>query len=1029
MNIANEPSAAISVQAFSKNSQFKGKTEAYQGKVIAKSGKEISVLINDKVYKIEPGNAASIKIGDKIQVFFGKNLPIEISEEMLKKISGKLLDVFSLSLPYQTTKELEDIINQMPQNERLQFAKISNELVQMIETILKDDYDFHTLNESDTKNESFNLYDHSEPYNRRLVELSLRVKEMGKAWDQIPEEIKKEIVKRFVLFDLQKNHSAKEDAQKEPFIGEKFVFKNFNTQSSQQKLERDNLEDKVLDLKKTDSHKAMDSVQTQKKDEPLITSTNRRFLQPLKTFTDYSVKEERNHQQEDHTERTKKTLDTQNNKLSNQKLTISMTQETKDNSVINKTSLLTNESIQIKAAGESKAGKEAVQKIDTNDQDGVKNPQKNAPNIREDNTQIQILKFTKADTQRVVNALIQLNNTNKDDSKHFDVDDLLPSNKKNLKINSQKALILENQTTSKVLISHSDTNQIDGLKRIQFTVNHHFDDLHFQDKKKFNDFQIILDSKDNHEENSEFLSSRSEPFKSSNVDYSKTNEVSENAKAESSDNSQKLSIAFSSEDIRKIVDVLQNALSKPISLEMSLEQLEKKSPKTNIEIDETNSSSLPNQLRGLAIDHVNQKYDEKMLPYDKTANEFLHSFLSKNNYNMPVLFSAEAFEELIKTSLLSIEIDDMISSFKSYGVPSKEANHTTLDMVNLATRSIKEGDLAPHIYGSALKKYLKLQLPQLIVNHQIKQNDEDGMIKKIESFSKKAFMIIKAYAERLMTNKEKDLQSVTIKTDGKEDKTDHTPPLKADSRNQLSFESKEPLTKNVASWDSDISDSLKQKLEKDKIPLQQTELLSKATAEVKQKEGASESIQQKELNSNNATNQKNQQELNIQSEKSNLTDLKSNEAHYRNDIGSDKILKFLNISSEKPDYFTAYSSLLTINSHPFVIDLQQKMMNKGGYEKSEMYRVFIETNTQMFGTVFVDTVVTDKKIDIYIYAEQQYAKAFTNHSATLIKRIKETDYQLRGLYIREKLDQNGILKHKMNRFSNLNKKGGFYQFA
>src|SRR6056297_2777136 len=230
MNIANGTAAAISIQTSTKKNDGKAKTEAFLSKVIAKSGKEIQVLINDKVYKIEPGNAQNIKIGDKIQVYFGSNIPQEISEEMLKKISGKLIDVFSLSLPYKTTKKLESLINQMPQNERLQFAKISNDMVQMIESIIKEEYSIQSEKASIENKNTFNLFDHNLPYNRRLVELSLKAKEMGKFWEQIPNEIKREIIKKYVLFDLQKENKGNQISS----LGEK---SNANSKDKEAGLE------------------------------------------------------------------------------------------------------------------------------------------------------------------------------------------------------------------------------------------------------------------------------------------------------------------------------------------------------------------------------------------------------------------------------------------------------------------------------------------------------------------------------------------------------------------------------------------------------------------------------------------------------------------------------------------------------------------------------------------------------------------------------------------------------------------------
>jgi len=894
MNIANEPSASISVQALSKKNQSKGKTEAYLGKVIAKSGKEIQVLINDKVYKIEPGNAESIKVGDKIQIFFGKNLPAEISEEMLKKISGKLLDVYSLSLPYQTTRELEDIINQMPQNERLQFAKISNELVQLIETILKDEYGLQTLSDSDAKKESVNLYNPSEPFNRRLIELSLKVKEMGKAWDQIPNEIKKEIVKKYVLFDFQKKQISTSENMKE--VGQ-FSINN----------------DEKKDLENLISQSAVNKQ---------ASHGNLSHDFDLKQFNE--EKEIPNNM-------------SQNDQIDNRQIK-------KGNLNIEKKDVDSFSPMEVlkKVDGRTVSERNGMEKVSSDN----RRLNQNEKMIATDNSESEEVSSKQ---KMLMNSLKDLNKTEKHDQ------EIIPqTNNENHKI--EKALIES--------LKYSEQKSLGGEKDLSF--------------------------------------------------------------------SQKPLPAFSEEDMRKVSNILQNTLSKPLSMETNLEQLEKLSKISFSESEKTDQSFSQNQFDKFSSEqHSNSvlKLLENLIAFDKMSKASFPSYQSVSDHRFPDLTSVEAFDKMIKTSLMSMEIQEMFSSLKSYGVTTHDAYHTTLDIVNIAARSIKEHAIAPQIYSSALTKFLKLSLPQLIINHQIDLRDEEGLFKKVESFSKKVFMIIKAYAERLMANKEQELHPSNVKIDEKEEIPNQNNRLKTATNNQNQMESKVQLVKNTGETESGFANPLKDQQGKSGASSQQMEQMPKTTSEIRTKEGTMDNINQKELGSTIPTNQKNQLDQNIQSEKGIPIESKPSESSYRNEIGSEKILKFLNVSPEKTDFSTAYSSLISVNSQPFVIDLQHQMMNKSGYEKSEMYRVFIETNTQLFGTVFVDTVVTDNKIDIYIYAEQQYAKAFTNHSSTLIKRIKETDYQLRGLFIREKLDQNGILKHKMKRFSNLKKEGGFYQLA
>jgi len=184
------------------------KSGGFIGKVVAKSGKQVQVAIEDKVYKIEPGNASQIKVGDKIQVFFGNEMKNQLPPEALKRISARLLDIYSLSLPFKATKELEQIINNMPQQERLQFASIANELNEITSQLLRDDFSMELKSMLENGKNPFDLYDPRLPFNSRLVELSLKIKTMGELWEKLPDTIKKAIVKNFVLHDLKEHVSS-----------------------------------------------------------------------------------------------------------------------------------------------------------------------------------------------------------------------------------------------------------------------------------------------------------------------------------------------------------------------------------------------------------------------------------------------------------------------------------------------------------------------------------------------------------------------------------------------------------------------------------------------------------------------------------------------------------------------------------------------------------------------------------------------------------------------------------------------------
>ncbi len=904
MNIAKGTAAAISLQSLAQKTEGKGKTGAYLGKVIAKSGKEIQVLINDKVYKIEPGNAQSIKIGDKIQVFFGKDLPQQISEEMLQRISGKLIDVFSLSLPYNTTKELENLINQMPQNERLQFAKISNEMVQMVESILKEEFSMQTEKTSASTKNNFNLFDPELPYNRRLVELSLKAKEMGKAWEQIPDNIKKEIIKKYVLFDLQK---------------------------------------KTADVKS--------NTLVQKNS---VIATEKDLKAPRNTLSQSSEKYNIGSPKDSEVE--VKTLDLKNNKSQQEDLLIDRkTNEPIKNGVSFKKAFIMDKVEQLSKNHIQTSGKSE------NSQQNTQNPNISEDTSSRDNKE----PFSKAPTRQIPLK-----------TSHHDRN--LTEN-----LNLERPKVSLTQEVSK-LESTQNNKQINGNQKISLT------NTNVQQNSS------AIQSND---------SNRSNPSITINNDK----------------------IFFTKNDIKIITKILENSISKPLSIEKYLENINKEINSASIEKLKISSLGTTVKQFNASQEDVNiMQLIKNISLFENSSKTIALSNTSEQKINFWDYFSTDSFEKLTRSPLMDVEIKNMIFYFKNTGIPERDAFHTTLDIVNLASRANREENISTQLYSMSLKKYLKVKLPQLIVNNNINQKNENELINKIESFSKKAFVIVKSFTERFLKEKQSEINPLSEKTSGDKTVFKGHPEAKLSS----DFEKDQKITREynrqINSKTEEKSIDSKTNHEKHVRGAIQKDLSSSGN---KNQEISNNQLNVKKEGLTDQIKPNTENDKPIQNESKLQTQNRFNEHIQKNEYSSEKILKFLNISSEKTDFSNPYSSIITLNEQPFVIDFHHQKMDKGGYEKNEMYRVFIETNTQLFGTVFVDTMVSNKNIDIYIYAEEQYAKAFTNHSSTLIKRIKETDYDLRGLFIREKIDQNEILKLKVKEYTNPKKEGGFFSFA
>ncbi len=1023
MNIANGTGATISLQSLTKKTDGKGKTEAYVGKVIAKSGKEIQVLINDKVYKIEPGNSQNIKIGDKIQVFFGKNLPSEISEEMLKKISGKLIDVFSLSLPYKTTQELEDLINQMPQKERLQFAEISNDIVNLTKTILKEDFNLNSVDISETNKESVEIFNPKLPFNRRLIELSLKAKEMGKAWEQIPTDVKKQIIKEFVLYDLKITKKEPTKEMYEPF------------QNKFSSIVKDNPESQKLDRQQTNQ------LQNKSDFSNIISNNgtqNKEIILKREKQVNAQIPHQNKQKQYETGQKENKTIIKENIqqvlKTTNKELPniekISKSIPSMDNTTTSK------ELPVIKTFDEFKQTSNGMENID--DGKDLKKIFFSLPVIKKDEFPLDmspkkpqvdvktlklwlnafISKVTKnVEQKQMVSTTTFQPKKTKTQSEVKSVDNIITYKKKESYMNNTQNKTQKNDIPSdisknevahtKLKITNNQNRQLIILDFKKLTIDEMAVNRQIGDsiKKTETDFP----------QNKNYMSTI-HTDKLKNLEQSSFNPQKTVVIKNSINSAATLKGIMTKEFIREVETILQNTLSKPITFERNLEGLEKINQSQKSESNEF--INLVEKIKQTNLltdsDNILSLIKKIITSSDNFENPL---FTNKANHSMSSVDVSQdfTFNKIIKTPLMDLEIKNTTAQFKSLGIEPKDALKTVYDIANIAYRSVKEENIDSHLFPIALKRYLKLKLPQLIFNNDISQSKEKNLISKVENFSKKAFILIKNYADKFKANNE--MQS-------------NQPSEKALEQKNLT---KQEITnaKQMNISDNQLSEKVKTTgkgiLNEPEAPPTTQKQKPQFTADIHRNNEAK--VNDKEEMLLNQSKAKEVIDNTIQSEKRVHLEPKQGDQLQKSEISSAKFIKFLNISSDKTDFSNAYSSLISLNKQPFAIDFQHQKTDKGGYEKSDMYRVFIETNTQIFGTVFIDTVVSDKKIDIYIYAEEQYAKEFTNNSSTLIQRIKETNYNLTGLFIREKLDQNGILKHKVKRFTDSQNKGGFFRFA
>jgi hypothetical protein len=862
----------ISIPINIKKADSKTKGEAQLGKVISKNGKEIQVLIKDKVYKIEPGNAGKIKTGDMIQVFFGKDLPQEVSSEVLKKIGAKLIDVYSLSLPFKTSQELETLINKMPQSEKMRFAHVSNQISNLAESILKEDFNIEIKESVENTKNAFDLYDSRLPFNRRLIEISLKAKAMGMAWDYVPDKIKKEIIKEFVLFDFKK--ILKGDSEKTEILSDSGKKESgVLLQNIQDESEKGNHSDKKI--------KSSDSKLIEPKDKP---SFDKPF--PHKNV----IKQTAQHASE--------TL-------------------LKPSFSLNKTS----------------------------SNKGMVENKEQPPST-----------FT------------------------------------------GKAVIQEENQTSNTV--NTEKNRIQ--KQITGTVSKHISDVKYQ---------------------------------STQTDPASKEELIKNT-------------------VNELKGLLKELISKPINLEKNHENLNHISEKfESLKISGNTSPLLTEKVTHPLHLRLEETIKQNNLPLEdkniltvlnklvKAGNEEQINFesIKINREVFSRLISKEfSFETIKNDPMLKFEIKNILRQLNGLGIPPKETVLIANDIVNIAVRSFKEPDTAQNIFPNSLKNYLKLKLPQLIIDNKVAQSDERPLISRIQSFSQKAYIIVKDFVQKLISspddtdsNRNSPLQSqrkmdTSTQVEMKQETTSKSAGLEKNSqiKNDPYQETKQ-LTKQPKEIAANLSSSEKKQIVNTLEESKSLNARGKEVITLKNNIAAADQEKSPVIKDDRTT-----QETTLDSKLKTTEDkpLQSGLSE-KNEINSEKLLKMLNITSDKNEFNHVYSALLNFNGQPFAVDFQKQSVNKSGYDKTEMYRVYIETDTQRFGNVFIDTIVSGENLDIYIYAGQEHTGEFTNHSSVLSKRIKETDYKLRSLLIREKANQNDILKHKVKLYTDNKRDGGFIKLA
>ena len=199
-----------------------GSTEGVTGKVLSRQNNTLEILVGDNVVKVEARAAGKIVPGDVVQVFFGEDTlrTARLGQERPNPVTAKLIDVFSLSFPFPLDENTTRIVEGFSDSEKIGFSRLVSEINRIVGLLLQETLAQGALETAEGTRDSFFSVNIDE-LRSSIVELALRVKNTGKAWQELPQRIKEEIVKAALIDPLLKKAELRIGGAIAPSIADK----------------------------------------------------------------------------------------------------------------------------------------------------------------------------------------------------------------------------------------------------------------------------------------------------------------------------------------------------------------------------------------------------------------------------------------------------------------------------------------------------------------------------------------------------------------------------------------------------------------------------------------------------------------------------------------------------------------------------------------------------------------------------------------------------------------------------------------
>ena len=171
------------------------------GKIVSITGGKAEVLVGDQIVTIEVQNPGRLKPGDVIQLFFDGELNSNHKTQISNPLHAKLLDIITLSFPVPISSTVEQIIQGMGEEVKVQLYKATSEIMGIVRQLTAQNFAETMIQTNETLKNVENLLDDRFPFGRRIIEMAFRAKAMGASWDQMPKEVKEALVKQFIFYD------------------------------------------------------------------------------------------------------------------------------------------------------------------------------------------------------------------------------------------------------------------------------------------------------------------------------------------------------------------------------------------------------------------------------------------------------------------------------------------------------------------------------------------------------------------------------------------------------------------------------------------------------------------------------------------------------------------------------------------------------------------------------------------------------------------------------------------------------------